>query len=235
MSTTITCNLVISNFLSLLFFCFLLVNVVNNESHFGHLSSTHVNVLGHFPGNWSVSAASYPDTNLRTLVSGILEFFSRYSAVLLRYFCDKPQSSLCCSQSSSWKCQCHKIKKIHWNFLIQNNPKDAGHLHQNIRAVHARRSDQKVLPGTSWNSKEPDLGNPYTSPQYPWRSTPCKHCKLQPQLAMWSLLRLDLELRFLLVLGQGQQLISHVDISLQVRFSFGSSLYFWCTLNWNRG
>ena len=101
MSTTITCNLVISNFLSLLFFCFLLVNVVKNESHFGHLSSTHVNVLGHFPGNWSVSAASYPDTNLRTLVSGILEFFSRYSAVLLRYFCDKPQFSLCCSQSSS--------------------------------------------------------------------------------------------------------------------------------------
>lgn len=139
MSTTITCNLVISNFLSLLFFCFLLVNVVNNESHFGHLSSTHVNVLGHFPGNWSVSAASYPDTNLRTLVSGILEFFSRYSAVLLRYFCDKPQSSLCCSQSSSWKCQCHKIKKIHWNFLIQNNPKNAGHLQRNIRAVQTKR------------------------------------------------------------------------------------------------
>ena len=37
--------------------------------------------------------------------------------------------------------------------------------------------------------------------------------------------------RFLVVLGQGQ----HVNISLQVRFSFGSSLYFWCSLNANRG
>ena len=112
----ITCNLVISSFLSELFFCFLLVTDVSTESHLGHLSWSHVNVRGHFPGNWSVSAASYLDTTSRMLESGILQFPCRYSAVLLRYFCDKPQSSLCCSQSSSWKTQCHKfeITPIFW-------------------------------------------------------------------------------------------------------------------------
>ena len=116
MSTTITCIFVISNFLSLWFFCFLLVNAVKAAPHFGQLSSSQVNVLGHFPVNWRVSAASYSDTNLSTVVSGILQFFSRYSAVLLRYFWDRPQSNLCCSQSSSWKLWCQKENKLVYVF-----------------------------------------------------------------------------------------------------------------------
>ena len=100
-SIYITCSLVIRSLLSLLFFCGLVNKAVKSRKHLGHFISSQVYVLGHLSGNSSVSLASNLATSGRIPFSGISLCCSKYLLVLSIYFCVRPQSSLCCSQSSS--------------------------------------------------------------------------------------------------------------------------------------
>ena len=115
---TITWSLVISSWLSVLFLCFFLVKGISPAPHLGQISSSQLNVRGHFPGCCNVSQASELDTSLSTDLSGSLQVLNKYSAVLWRYFWVFPHSNLCLSQSSSWKICLTDLKNTNENRFL---------------------------------------------------------------------------------------------------------------------